>query len=1438
MPSTSEGQSSGDPGGYVYRDRDPPPSWNGSTPEVSFKTWLRDLELWEATTDIPKEKRAIKLVQALTGPAREAVSSLTLAELQHADGYKTVMKVLNDNFKPYVETALPRAMEGVFYGQARGAKESIPDYLVRASHALAELKAEGVDLPAKAAGYLLFRQANLDKELESRVVTWLAGDYTKDVVIANLRRLDRINSSSSGSKAMLWTETEEGEGQEVYYENHEHYGEPEFYLEAEDEEDENYVYLEDGELDAVYEEGDVMEALASYQHVRQQLKEQQKGRQYYQPNLGKKGGKKLFNKDGKNTGKQSSKSFGKGGSAWKGSPTSRRVHIEQLKLRTRCRACGEVGHWSKECRHRAGPSLTTSSSSSGPGASRGSFYWAGRMDAGSGGANTFLSFGQFLNDRPGESMAGELFVGVTTQGCHGLVDTAAQEGLVGRPALLRLLDLLRPLGLKGCWTDKATQARGIGGAAKTVGVCEVPIGLGGVPGVLELTVVAEDVPLLLPVSLLRALGSVIDLSKDKITFSKVNGECNMTTLPSGHAAVDVLDFGPEGWVMPSACAGRRMESDFRTGQVFGSRPKTTRSPKTLKSEAYASFASPAAAAGAAAESMAASAESRQPAKARRPKLAGFVGQTLLAAGLGILANRGVTVALSSRARVAAAAQPYGYHFASDLDYKFGYQQGPDLQELPGRREARTVGFGERRADSRDWPLCSPSSAAQRRRQWTHELVPLQPVQGSMETQPTSGDREPVEGEDPQPGGERSETTREANGPEAPGGDGKPDAAAGGRARQERRAADYAGLARGRVPGVREGGGERDRNGGSPVRDGPDYREPGAGNGLRVQESSALRAGDPTSSEHAALARNQERLGASRGHDEASGGHGEPVLRAHDDPTNPSGAAAGRNVNVGQNIRSWDGTRVLQSATPNMVRRWMAKPLPFLDDFVVVSKNGVLQRMDRQDVEGLHSLEDEEVYVVVKEPELYLEHQSDETKIDKAKSDQILDYLVGASAGVDAMTIDLKGVNQNAVWKDIESQGPKVIYLNKVASEQSSLACRIARHQWRKGRGFVISALGPLSSGLKNLKEATSEGTASYLLYRKKYQITNFKDAVKYAMAKGKPPRAEGAIMDYNLECFPGEVAEQDIFDELDLRPMDTVDERPEDSVVPVGEPTRQEKEAVMKLHRNLGHPSLADLVRTLKVSRTPDRIWRWAKDSFRCPTCAASRTPKAHRPAMVPRSYAPNTVVAIDLLQMPNWDASGQNWYLNMICLGTSFQMVEKLRSKEPVSVWAAFTRTWGRFLGMPQILLLDQGREFLGEFRDRCAELGVLLHVIGARAPHQNGRCERHGGLFKQMMEKAKWQNPPCSEDDLRLLTREVEAAKNRLFNRSGFSPAQRMLGQTARTNGELMSDDAIDPALVNHGEEVERVLAARRAAQKAFVETNLSEAAKHALRARNRVH
>ena len=151
---------------------------------------------------------------------------------------------------------------------------------------------------------------------------------------------------------------------------------------------------------------------------------------------------------------------------------------------------------------------------------------------------------------------------MTTSPQLGLVDTAAQEGLIGREALLRLAEELRGHGLRIKWTGKSSQARGIGGTATTVGVCELPIGLGGVSGVLEVTVIAQDAPLLLPISLLRSLGAVIDLNTDEMQLVKAGGHCKLKTLPSGHSAVSVLDWG-ESWVFPPACVGKRVESDFR-----------------------------------------------------------------------------------------------------------------------------------------------------------------------------------------------------------------------------------------------------------------------------------------------------------------------------------------------------------------------------------------------------------------------------------------------------------------------------------------------------------------------------------------------------------------------------------------------------------------------------------------------------------------------------------------------------------------------------------------------------------------------------------------------------------------------------------------------------------------------------------------------------------
>ncbi len=98
-----------------------------------------------------------------------------------------------------------------------------------------------------------------------------------------------------------------------------------------------------------------MEALASYREVRQALKEQKTGRGYFQP---------------KGYGKRSPKSLGKG----KGK--MQKVHIEQLKLRSKCWKCDQIGHWGRECTNPGKDRPTSSTTGSQSQSARSGFFVA------------------------------------------------------------------------------------------------------------------------------------------------------------------------------------------------------------------------------------------------------------------------------------------------------------------------------------------------------------------------------------------------------------------------------------------------------------------------------------------------------------------------------------------------------------------------------------------------------------------------------------------------------------------------------------------------------------------------------------------------------------------------------------------------------------------------------------------------------------------------------------------------------------------------------------------------------------------------------------------------------------------------------------------------------------------------------------------------------
>jgi len=168
--------------------------------------------------------------------------------------------------------------------------------------------------------------------------------------------------------------------------------------------------------------------------------------------------------------------------------------------------------------------------------------------------------------------------------------------------------------------------------------------------------------------------------------------------------------------------------------------------------------------------------------------------------------------------------------------------------------------------------------------------------------------------------------------------------------------------------------------------------------------------------------------------------------------------------------------------------------------------------------------------------------------------------------------------------------------------------------------------------------------------------------------------------------------------------------------------------------------------------------------------------------------------VGIDLVMIKNLAGTPEYW-LNCICWGTNFQLMGHVGStKDSASVWKCFVQTWIRFFGIPEILVVDPGKEFEGDFGQNISQRGCALLPTDARTPWQNGKTERAGKEWKRTFKKARRKEEPLNEDEFIALGLEVCSCRNRYNNRSGYSPLQRVFGNSTRLPCSLLSDDAID--------------------------------------------
>ena len=278
------------------------------------------------------------------------------------------------------------------------------------------------------------------------------------------------------------------------------------------------------------------------------------------------------------------------------------------------------------------------------------------------------------------------------------------------------------------------------------------------------------------------------------------------------------------------------------------------------------------------------------------------------------------------------------------------------------------------------------------------------------------------------------------------------------------------------------------------------------------------------------------------------------------------------------------------------------------------------------------------------------------------------------------------------------------------------------------------------------------------------------------------------------------------------------------------------EQLVRRAHEGLGHCGNERLARILKSAKASDEAIRIARN-LKCSVCHQHAELKPARRAAPPRQLHVNEVVGIDSVYLPSVDG-GRRLALNIVDWSSRFQMIIPLKRHTASEARRGYLQ-WVKFFGPPTKLYPDLGREFKGAF-ELGAELdSTILEPSALEMPTQRGITERAGRSFKEVLSRTMMNYACRSEEEWEQLVDIANMTCNRLMNKSGYSPIQRVLGYTPRIPGGLLTGGANDLATQSRSGgdvQVQRAHEMRLAASKAFHDADCSQALINALHAGHR--
>ena len=275
---------------------------------------------------------------------------------------------------------------------------------------------------------------------------------------------------------------------------------------------------------------------------------------------------------------------------------------------------------------------------------------------------------------------------------------------------------------------------------------------------------------------------------------------------------------------------------------------------------------------------------------------------------------------------------------------------------------------------------------------------------------------------------------------------------------------------------------------------------------------------------------------------------------------------------------------------------------------------------------------------------------------------------------------------------------------------------------------------------------------------------------------------------------------------------------------------RDEQTALIRCHRNLGHPSPEKLSTVLRQQGYRPAVARAALD-LQCSVCQAGSQPKGQRPSSLRDEMDFNDRISVDGVKWTN--QKGQNFHFyHVVDWATNFQAACIAPSRNSTDTIGNLITMWFSWAGSPAELFVDPGTEFQSdEFQEFVQQHNIKLITTAPEAHFQHGKAERHGAVLQHMLRKFELEHVIDNYQDLQRALFWCVQAKNANSLRKGYAPEVLVLGKHTRLPGSICSDEMLPAHLLansetSHGISFRNQLAFRESARKAFFSADNDQA------------